>query len=182
MTDEETKIAEQQEEQRKKDALAEEERLKNLKIEEDGEEDGFDWKADALKHRAIADRLKTKLSKVAPISKNPNEEHKLDDEVVQSVKKLEQAEAKRQFGFEHKLSPEETDLAFKFSGGKPSKEVLEDEFFKGGLESLRAKQRLQNNLPGSSSRSSVFTEKPFSEMKEDERKQAFESKMKSIGK
>lgn len=179
MTDEEKKLAEQ-EEQRKKDALAEEERLKNL--EEEDEEDDTDWKAEALKHKAIADRLKSKLSKVAPISKGSNEEHKMDDEVVQSVKKLEQAEAKRQFGFEHKLSPEETDLAFKFSGGKPTKEVLEDEFFKGGLESLRAKQRLANNTPGSSSRSSVFTEKPFSEMKEDERKNTFEAKMKSIRK
>lgn len=180
MTDEEKKLEEERllEEKKQKD-LAEEERLKNLKIEEEEEEE-FDWKADALKHRAIADRLKTKLSKVSPITKVSKEEHTIDDEIVQDVKVLKEERQKRQFGFDHKLSPEETDYAFKFSNGKPTKEVLEDPFFKGGLESLRAKKRLEENLPGSSSRSSIFVDKSFSELDEEGRKKAFDSKIKSL--
>lgn len=181
MTDEEIKAAEaakaaEEEEQRKKD-LAEEERLKNLKIEEE-EEDNFDWKADALKHRAISERLKKKLAN-APITK-PNEEHKVDEETVKDVQALKQAEAKRQFGFEHGLSPKETDYAFKFGNGKPSKETLEDSFFKSGLEGLRAKERLANNTPGSNSRSSVFKDKSFSELSEEDRKKTFEGKIKEL--
>lgn len=182
MTDEEIKAAEaakaaEQEEQRKKD-LAEEERLKNLKIEDD-EEDGFDWKADALKHRAIADRLKGKLAKVAPITRT-NEEHKVDEEITKDVAALKQAEAKRQFGFEHGLSPQETDHAFRFANGKPTKETLEDPFFKSGLEGLRTKERLEKNLPGSNSRSSVFKDKSFAESSEEDRKKSFEKRVKEI--
>lgn len=172
MDDEEKKA--QEEEQA---ILAEEERLK---IEEDKktkeEQDAIDWRPRALKAEAIASRLKTKLSKIPPpIIKESKQEHKIDDDVVQTVKKLEQAESKRQFGHDHGLSPEETDIAFKFSGGNPSKEILEDSFFKAGLESLRAKKRLQDNTPGSSSRSSVFTEKPFAETSEADRKKNFEA-------
>lgn len=178
MTDEE-QIAHEEEQ---KEILAEEERLK---IEEEAkskeEQDKIDWRADALKNRAIANRLKIKLSKVPPpITKVPKQDQKIDEDVVQSVKKLEQAEAKRQFGHEYGLSPEETDIAFKFSGGKPSKEILEDSFFKAGLESLRSKKRLENNTPGSSSRSSVFSEKAFAELDEEGRKKTFESKVKSV--
>lgn len=177
MTDEEKRIADEEEQ---KQILAEEERLK---IEEDKKTEeelkNVDWRAEALKHKAISNRLKIKLSNVPPpIIKVPKEEHKLDDEIVGKVNKLEEAEAKRQFGFEHSLSPKETDLAFKFANGKPSKTTLEDEFFKGGLESLRSKERLAKNTPGSSSRSSVFTEKSFAESSEDERKKAFESRTK----
>ena len=52
-----------------------------------------------------------------------------DREIVKSVKRLEEIENKRQFGFEHQLSPEETDYIFKISGGKPTKEILEDTFY-----------------------------------------------------
>lgn len=143
------------------------------------EEEVFDWKAEALKHKAIADRLKKKLS-TQSLQTKP--EQKIDDDIKKDISFLKEVEAKRQFGFENNLSPQETDLAFKFAGGKPDAKVLEDEFFKAGIEGLRSKQRLENNIPGSSSRSSVFSEKPFEEMKEDERKNAFESKMKGIKK
>ena len=144
------------------------------------EGDDFDWKADALKHRAIAGRLKNKLSKVAPITNVSKEEHKIDDEIVGDVRALKEAEAKRQFGFEHGLSPRETDMAFKFSNGKPTKETLEDPFFKGGLETLRTKDRLANNTPGSTSRSTVFKDKPFVELSEDDRKKTFEGRIKEL--
>jgi hypothetical protein len=153
-----------------------EQEINEAEVEQDNttEEDKIDWRAEALKQTAIANRLKKKLSQ--PII--PKQEPKIDDEIVKDVNYLKQVEAKRQFGFEHNLSPEETDYAFKFSGGKPTKEILEDPFFKGGLDSLRAKKRLEANIPGSSSRSSVFSDKPFTELTPEERKKQFESKMK----
>lgn len=99
-----------------------------------------------------------------------------DREIVKSVKRLEEIENKRQFGFENNLSPEETDFMFRATGGKPTKESLEDPFIKGGLESYRSKKRLEANTPSSSSSSSPFRSKPFKEMTEEERKRAFEEK------
>lgn len=150
------------------------------KAHEDTED--FDWKADALKHRAIATRLKVKLAKVPQTFNKPNEELKIDEDLKKDVSYLKEVESKRQFGFEHNLSPKETDLAFRFSGGKADPKILEDEFFKAGIEALRSKERLSNNLPGSSSRSTVFTEKSFAETPEEDRKKIFESKMKGIRK
>lgn len=147
-------------------------------IPQEEEVDSTDWKAEALKNKAIAERLRKKLT-TQPIIK-PNPEH--DDEIVKTVKNLAMLEEKRQFGFENNLSPKETDYAWKFAGGKPSKEVLEDDFFKGGLESLRAKQRLENNTPSSSSHSPVFGDKLFSELSEEEKAKAFEARVKGIRK
>lgn len=134
------------------------------------EVDSVDWKAEALKNKAIAERLKKKLT-TQPII-NPKPEY--NDEVVETVKSLKMLEDKRQFGFENGLSPQETDYAFKFSSGKPTKEILEDPFFKAGLDGLRTKQRLENNTPSSSSRSAIFQNKEFKEMSDDERRKAFE--------
>lgn len=159
-----------------------EQEINQTEVEQDNtteEESKIDWRAEALKQTAIANRLKKKLSS-QPIT--TKQEPKIDEELVQDVKVLKEEREKRQFGFEHNLSPQETDYAFKFSNGKPTKEILEDPFFKGGLESLRAKTRLEKNIPGSSSRSSVFTEKPFTELTQEERKKQFESKMKSFNK
>lgn len=134
----------------------------------------IDWRAEALKNKAIADRLKKKLS--TQTINQPKQEH--DDEVVKKVNHLSLLEEKRQFGYENGLSPEETDHAFRFANGKPTKQTLEDSFFKGGLESLRSKKRLESNIPSPSSRSTVFADKPFGELSEDDRKKAFESRMK----
>lgn len=141
------------------------------------EVDEKDWKAEALKHKAIADRLKNKLSNQKTIIQ-PKQEH--DDEVVKTVNRLAQLEDKRQFGFDNQLSPEETDFIFKISGGKPTKEILKDPFVESGLEGYRTKKRLEANIPGSSSRSTIFAEKSFSETPEEDRKKIFESRMKGV--
>lgn len=138
------------------------------------EVDTVDWRAEALKNKAIADRLKKKLS--TQTFTQPKQEH--EDDVVKKVNHLSMLEEKRQFGYENGLSPQETDYAFKFSNGKPTKDTLQDPFFKGGIESLRSQKRLEDNIPGSSSRSAVFTEKPFAELSEDDRRKAFEARMK----
>ena len=102
------------------------------------------------------------------------------DEIVTTVKRLETIENKRQFGYENGLSPEETDAVFKFANGKPTKETLENPFVKAGIESLRAQKRVEDNTPSSFARSTSFGGKQFSEMSEDERRKAFEDKMKGF--
>lgn len=141
-------------------------------------EETVDYKALYEEERSRANKLKRKLyTKDAPIIKNKPQE--LDDDTVQTVKRLEVIENKRQFGFENSLSPEETDAVFKFANGKPSKETLEHPFIKAGIESLRTQKRVESNTPSSSQRSSTFGGKSFTELSEDERKNAFESRVKS---
>jgi hypothetical protein len=134
------------------------------------QEEQFDWKAEALKNKAIADRLKRKLAQPQTLSTK----EKPDDEIIKKVSRLEEIESKRQFGFENNLSPEETDFVYKVTGGVPKKEILEDPFIKAGLEGYRSKKRLEANTPSGSSSSSIFKGKEFKEMSEDDRRKAFE--------
>lgn len=123
-------------------------------VTDDTPEKEVDWKAEALKQKAIAQRLAKKQTKgevTAPKADLPTE----DEDIRLTVKQLQMAEKKRQFGYEHGLSPEETDAVFKLSPN-PTKEVLEDSFVKGGLAALRAKKRVAENTPKSSSRSASF--------------------------
>lgn len=100
-----------------------------------------------------------------------------DDEALKRIANLEMIESKRQFGFENGLSPEETDIVFQFSQGKPSKDTLEHPFIKAGLEQLRAAKRVESNTPSSVSHSPLFGNKPFSELSIEERRKAFEQRM-----
>lgn len=136
-------------------------------------------KAEAAKWKAIAERNRKKASK--PLQTN-NKEKEVDYDVVASVKKLEQIEKKRQFGFENDLSPEETDFIFRYAGSSPTKEVLNDPFVKSGLEGFRASKRLERNTPSPSGGSSVWGNKPFKELSEDERRKAFEERSKQLKK
>lgn len=117
-------------------------------------------------------------TKQAPITKTKPRE--LDDDIVKTVQELKTIENKRQFGFDHGLSPEETDAVFKFANGNPTKETLDHPFIKAGIDSLRSAKRVEANTPSSSQRSSVFGGKSFVEMSEEDRAKAFEAKMKSL--
>lgn len=114
----------------------------------------IDWKAEALKNKAIAQRLAKKVGS-QPVEKKQDLPIE-DNDIRLTVKELQLAEKKRQFGYEHGLSPEEADAVFKLSPN-PSKEVLEDPFVKGGLAALRAKKRVAENIPSSSTRSASFS-------------------------
>jgi len=106
-----------------------------------------DWKSEALKYKAIAQRYAKKKEGGTPAPKQELVEK--NDDIRLTVKELQMAEKKRQFGYENSLSPEETDAVFKLSPN-PTKDILEDSFVKGGLASLRAKKRVENNTPSSS--------------------------------
>lgn len=110
-------------------------------------------------------------TKKTPLS---TKEESHDDEVIKTVKKLEMLEDKRSFGYENQLSPEETDFVFRVSGGKPTKEILNDPFVKSGIEGFRSSKRASDNIPTPSSSSPIFQGKEFKEMTPEERQAAFE--------
>lgn len=122
---------------------------------------------------------KLKIAKPAekkPIINKPNQNNASDD-LTKTVGELKLAEDKRQFGYEHGLSPAETDLAFKFAGGIPTKESLADEDFKAMLTSRRSRERLNNNTPRPTNKSFIAPGKKMSELKPNEKQDVFEKKM-----
>jgi len=96
---------------------------------------------------------------------------KKEDDIHQTVQELKLAETKRQFGYEHGLSPEETDAVFRINP-KPTKETLEDPFVKGGLQAIRAKKKVAENTPRSS-HSTGFS-LPKKELTPEEKQREFE--------
>lgn len=99
-----------------------------------------------------------------------------DDEfgsVKKTVQELKFAEQKRQFGYENNLSPEEADYIFKVNQ-KPSKELLDDPFIKGGLQAIRAAKKVSDNTPKSSSRSPKFELPKKESLTPDDKQKAFE--------
>ena len=131
-----------------------------------------DWQKEALKYKAIAQRYAKKSKGGTPVPKQDLPTKETDD-IRLTVKELQMAEKKRQFGYEHGLSPEETDAVFKLSPN-PTKEILEDSFVKGGLASLRAKKRVADNTPNSSSRSASFNIDPSKTSTTEERQKALD--------
>jgi len=128
------------------------------------------WKAEALKYKAIAQRYIKDKKGGSPVPKRELVEK--TDDIRLTVKELQLAEKKRQFGYENGLSPEEADAVFKLTPN-PTKEVLEDPFVKGGLASLRAKKRVAENTP-SSSRSASFKLPNKEAITADDKQKAFD--------
>jgi len=121
--------------------------------------------------RSKAEELQSKLPKTDSLpTTTPTE--KPADEVVVRLSKLELEAEKRQFGYAHGLSPEETDKAFAFAKGSDMKpdEVLKDEFFKKGLDALRAQNGQAGNTPHTSRRLPKVEGKTFNEMSDAERR------------
>ena len=105
---------------------------------------------EAEARRQLTARAKDAESKISA----PRLEEKHDD-IRSTVAELKLAETKRQFGYEHGLSPEETDFVFKING-KPTKEALDDVAIKGALQAIRGQKKVAGNTPRAS-RSSGFT-------------------------
>lgn len=115
-------------------------------------------------------QLYARLKKQAPVEKPNLKSSSNEDlqEVTKTVRELKLLETKRQFGYEHNLSPQEVDAIYKINPN-PSKETLEDPFVKGGLAAIRAKKSVENAIPGSSKRSPSVNGKSFAEMTKEER-------------
>lgn len=92
------------------------------------------------------------------------------EEVVRDITELKLAEKKRQFGYKHSLSPEETDKLFRFSGSGDPEETLKDPFFQNALKESRRQRDIEEATPSVSSRSKKIEGKTFEEMSRDDRK------------
>lgn len=123
---------------------------------------------------ARAKKAEAELKKYREAPKLKEKNDGVDDEIKSTVQSLKLAEDKRQFGYENGLSPEETDYLFKINSS-PTKELLEDPFIKGGLEAIRAKRRVENNTPSTTSRSPVFSKPKKGELTKDDKQEQFES-------
>lgn len=97
------------------------------------------------------------------------EKPKIEEDVISDIRELKQAEKKRQFGYKNNLSPEETDLLFRFSGDKDPSETLKDEDFKDLLEVKRKKNRVADAIPSGSNRTVSVEGKNFKQMTSEER-------------
>ncbi len=126
--------------------------------------------------RQLTARAKKAEAKVEP--RQITKEDKGNDDIRQTVQSLQLAETKRQFGYQNGLSPEETDHIFKINSN-PTKEILEDPFVKGGLQAIRAKRRVEDNTPQTSSRSPRFELPKKEDLTPDDKQKAFEDFMSS---
>jgi len=109
-----------------------------------------------------------KASTHSSTSTEPASPKTLED-ISSKVSKLEFVQRKREFGYEHNLSPAEVDKIFALNAN-PTKEFLEDPFVKSGLSGLRAKQRVENAIPSGSGRGRKVNGKTMMEMTDDERR------------
>lgn len=139
---------------------------------------------------ALADRKKLASTNPKLFQRAKNAEEKLknfkpetitktepSDEVLKDISELKLAEQKRQFGYENNLSPDQTDKVFQLTNNKPTKEILEDDFVKAGLQALKSKQRVENNIP-SPNRVVTVKGKSFSELSRDDKISNFGDYMK----
>lgn len=99
---------------------------------------------------------------------NP-EKPKIEDEVVNDVRELKQIEKKRQFGYRNSLSPEETDLLFRFAGDREPTEAMKDEDFKDLLDVRRRRARVADAVPSGTNRNVTIEGKTWKDMNPEER-------------
>lgn len=137
-----------------------------------------DWEAEAKKWQAIASRNKKKQEK-KPEQKETLETDD-DPDIRKDIEFLKQSEKKRTFGYEHGLSPEETDKIFKINPN-PTAETLKDPFVKAGLDAIRRANRVDANTPSSSTKSNPALSKKFSELNKSEKDAAWQKFMKEKG-
>lgn len=121
---------------------------------------------------------RAKKAEAKPEPRQIIKEDKGNDDIKQTVQSLKLAEDKRQFGYQNGLSPEETDYLFRFNPN-PTKELLDDPFIKGGLQTIRAKKRVEDNTPSTSSRSPRFELPKKEDLTPDDKQKAFEDFMAS---
>ncbi len=151
--------------------------------EEEESDDTPDWEAEAKKWKAIASRNKKKQEQ--SVEKKPADSKvelsdEDDEDLATRLQRLEQTEEKRRFGYEHKLSPEETDKVFQIDP-RPTAKTLDDPFVKAGLQAIRKANRVDENTPSSSTKSTVYSSKKFNELSPQEKQKKHVELMKKKG-
>lgn len=124
-----------------------------------------------MKHwREKAQKLETKKISEAPTDNSSSD---IDPTLDKRLSSLEEEKRKRDFGYQHSLSPEETDDVFRFANNGDPKEALENPFVKAGLEARRAQKRAEGAVPSSSNKSTTVKGKTWGDMSAEERKKNF---------
>lgn len=126
----------------------------------------------AALNRSSAARRTSKDGKTLPENKKRPVSDSRVDELAASVAEVKAAEAKRQFGYENDLAPDEVDVVFRLSK-KPSAKTLRDPIVKGALEGYRTAKRARNNTPRGGDRTIRITGKDHKNLPPAERKNNF---------
>lgn len=147
--------------------------------EEDSTESEEEQDSEAEKLKAENAKLRRLLKKKDPPKQTNQAE--LDEDIIEDVKSLKLSERKRQFGYEHGLSPEATDKVFSINPN-PSKETLKDPFIQAGIKAIERQKKVSLNTPSSSAKAPTNSE-AFHKKSDVERQQEFEKYMaKKLGK
>lgn len=149
-------------------------------VEESEDSDTTDWKAEALKARAIAKRLKTKSEK----AKTPAEAPSKKEETTSSELDYGQKAFLRSYDIK---GADEVALVKTFMArtGDDLDSIVEDDIFQAKLANLREVKATKQAIPtgtkrsGQSPRTEVeyWLEKPFSEVPQDMRSSVLKAKI-----
>lgn len=101
------------------------------------------------------------------------------DEHEKAIADMRASEAKRQFGYDNDLAPDEVDVVFRFSK-TPTKKTLRDPIVKGALDGFRQAKSLRKNTPSGSSRSVRVGGKDTKDMSQSERRSNLTSRRQEI--
>lgn len=139
---------------------------------------------DALKksnNRSAADRRTSGKDRLQDGKRAPKGDERMAG-VESTVAKLETSEAKRTFGYENNLAPDEVDVLVRLNGGKiPSAKILKDPVAKGALEGHRQAKRLKGNLPsGGNARPIPVSGKDFAKLPPGEQRKNFSARRQQI--
>jgi len=145
--------------------------------EEKSVEDETDWKAEALKYKAIANR-KTKKKINSNINSNLQDKAQNPDDLRSDVEYLKLEAKKRQFQFEHNLTPSQVDKVFSVNQN-PDKDTLKDPFIKAGLKGIERQERVNNNTPQTSAKSKTLDRKAMKDMSPEDKQVAYQKYMES---
>lgn len=149
-----------------------------LEPETTTEGEAVDWKAKALELEQKNKQLYARLKKPAKAEK-PSLKSEEFGEIRNAVSDVVLWKQKMQYGYEHGLSPEETEKVFQFAKA-PTKETLDDPFIKAGLAAIRKERRIAEATPSPTGRSSKVEGKSFGELKPEERAKNFDQLRKNM--
>lgn len=201
MSDDNDKDVDLEDEQQDEDLedLDEDEETSDEEEEDDDDEDGDDeddedgdkpvTKKDLMNFRKGVQKdidkrfIKRRIEKKSKSYQPPSKGRK-DEEWRQGVEKdlnsFKTSERKRQFGYEHSLSPEEVDAVFRLDPN-PTAKTLKLPFVVGGLAQIRAARNADDNTPSGGSKKSVkFNGKEWKDLKPEDKEANFQARREQI--
>lgn len=137
----------------------------------------------ALKSSRNREGAARRTSKDGKLTERTRSNSAKNDERLNSIEanqaRLDKLEAKRQFGYDTGLAPDEVNVVFKLTS-KPSKKSLSDPIIKGALDGYRADRRLRNNIPSGTGRPTKVSAKEEANMTPSERRDRLHDRRRQI--